>query len=206
MKKLKNEDGVALVTSLLLTLLALAFIMALLYMVTWQTKLSAAHKRYKTAIEASQGGAEIFAKKVIPYIFNNNTTAGLAGQLPGVNLVAGSSLCLKAKINNPTSLWGGACTPNSLTTDPTQNPDVRFTLQGSLGAQSNFTVYTKIVDSVPGNSDLSGYELLDSGAGVTGISSGVAPKHIPALYRIEVQGQKELNPQEKAQLSILYAY
>jgi hypothetical protein len=208
MKLLKNERGVALVTALLLTLISLAIIMALLYMITWQTQLSAAHRRYKTAIEASHGGVEIFTKQVIPYIFTNNRTATSGGSLAAsfstIGLAMGSSTCLKAKLNSPTSQWGAACSTNSMSPDPTIGPDTTFRLAGT--ANQNFKVYAKIVDTIPGNSDLSGFELLDSGAGVAGISSGVSPKHMPAMYRLEVQGEKEFNPQERAKLSVLYAY
>lgn len=203
MKILKNERGIALVTALLLTLIALAITMALLYMVTWQTRLSAAHKRYKTAIEASHGGAEIFAKQIIPPIFANITGVKLTNQFPGISLVPASGQCLQAKLNNTSSGWSASCGTDSAPFDPTANPDVRLTLQGVNN--SNFNVFAKIVDTVPGNSDLSGYEL-DNGGGVASSDSSVPPKHFPAVYRIEVQGQKAVNPQEKAQLSVLYAY
>ena len=94
---------------------------------------------------------------------------------------------------------------DSKSLDPKAKPDMTFILRASEQTP-NFKVYTKLVDTTPGNSDLSGFELLDSGAGVVGSSSGVSPKHIPALYRVEVQGERETNPQEKAQLSVLYAY
>jgi hypothetical protein len=207
MKHLKNERGIALVTSLLLTLIALAMVMALLYMITWQTKLSGANKRYKTAIEASQGGAEIFAKQVIPIIFANHTTAGLAGQLgfTADTLQAGKSDCLYFKLGNKTSDWGAKCGPTASSQEATQLPDLTLTLKGT-DASKAFKVFSKIVDTVPGNSDLSGYDLLDSGAGVSGQAAGVSPKHIPAMYKIEVQGQQANNPVEKSKLSVLYAY
>lgn len=205
MRILKNEKGIALVTALLLTLISLAMVMALLYMITWQTKLSAAHKRYKTVIEASQGGAEIFTKQIIPIIFQNQTTGTLAAQFPGLHLVAGSSPCIKAKLNLATAFWGTACAPDASPLDPTQKPDIIMNLQATT-LSSSYNVYSKIVDTVPGNSDQSGYDLLDSAGGVTSGASGVSPKHTPALFRIEVQGQAANNPQEKAKLSVLYAY
>jgi Flp pilus assembly pilin Flp len=205
MKYLKNEQGIALVTSLLLTLIALAMIMTMLYMITWQTKLSGANKRYKSALEASQGGAEIFAKQVIPYVFTNRTTSGFSFPGTGIAFSAGSSPCFNYKLNNPTATWGTKCSPDTSPFDPTYKPDITLTLQGSQ-ANQNYNVYSKIVDTVPGNSDASGYELLDSGSGVAGMASGVAPKHTPALYRIEVQGQKATDPLEKSKLSVLYAY
>jgi len=204
MKNLTNERGVALVTSLLLTLISLAVIMALLYMVTWQTRLSAAHKQYKTAMEASQGGVELFAKQVIPYIIQNGVT-NLTTRFSGIDVALGSnsSACMTEKISTATAAWTAACSADSKSFNPTSDADVKFTLQGMQG---NFNVFTKIVDTVPGNSDLSGFELLDSGSGVTGSNAGISPMHIPAMYRIEVQGQKENNPKERSQLSVLYAY
>lgn len=226
MNSLRNERGIALVTSLLLTLITLAMIMALLYVVTLQTQLSAAHKRYKTALEAAQGGGiDIYAKQIIPKVFANITGQTLHGQFPeDNNLVSASGACLQAKLNSkstPTGSgdyplgWGAYCgsdnSPSNPTNlfDPSKAADIKLTLQGA-NANSNFNVYAKIVDTVPGNSDQSGYaDLLESGAGVVGSVSGqdnVPPKHMPAMYRIEVQGQKEINPEEKARLSVLYAY
>ena len=205
MNTLRNERGVALVTALLLTLVALAIVMAVLYFVMQGTQLSAAHKRYKTALEASHGGVEVFTKEIIPYVFDNTTTGGLANKFGGINLqVPVSNACFQQKLNQPTSKWT-ACNAGSKGLDPKSSPDMTFRLNG-LPTQPGFNVFTKIVDTTPGNSDLSGFALLDGGSGVTGTSSGVSPKHIPALYRIEVEGERETNPQEKAQLSVLYAY
>jgi len=202
MKKLRNEHGVALVTALLLTLIALAIVMAILYIITWQTRLSGAHKRYKTAIEASHGGVELITKQIIPGVFQNVTGATtLAAQFPGFNLTLNG--CLGYKLQHPTAEWGATCGPDAKPFDPLTKTDMTITLSGT---QSNYNVYAKVVDTVPGNSDTSGFEMLDSGAAVAGMSSGVSPKHLPALYRIEVQGQKQINPQEKAELSVLYAY
>lgn len=212
MKNLRNERGVALVTSLLLTLIALAMIMAILYAITWQTKLSAAHKQYKTALEAAQGGGpEIFAKQIIPEVFANVTGQRLHDKFTGIDLVPASGACLQAKLGIKTSGWETACGTDTNLFDPTVKSDVRMTLNG-INSNSKFNVYAKIVDTVPGNSDMSGYdEVLDGGGGVTGgsknsSSAGVSPKHIPAMYRIEVQGEKQVNPEEKARLSVLYAY
>jgi Flp pilus assembly pilin Flp len=205
MKKLKNEQGVALVTSLLLTLISLAIIMAILYMVTQGTKLSAAHKRYKNALEASYGGAEIFTKQILPQVFTNTTTGTLAVQFSANDMRLVSNKCFQAKLGKSTADWGADCGAASKTFDPTATPDISIRLMGT-NSQTAFQVFSKIVDTVPGNSDISGFELLDSGSGVTGASSGISPMHIPAMYRIEVQGQKENNAKEKAQLSVLYAY
>ena len=201
MKTLKNDTGAALVTAMLLTLIALAIVMAILYVISWQTRLSGAHKRYKTSIEASQGGVDLFARQIIPGVFQNVTGASLAAQFPGFNLTLNS--CLGYKLQNATATWGAVCGTDAKPFDPLTKTDMTITLQGT---ESPYNVYAKVVDTVPGNSDTSGFELLDSGSAVAGMSSGVSPKHLPALYRIEVQGQKQVNPQEKAELSVLYAY
>ncbi len=213
MKNLRNERGIALVTALCLTMIALAIIMALLYMITWQARLSGAHKRYKTAIEASQGSAEILAKQIIPLVFANVTGARLTAQFPGISLVQANGKCMQAKLNSVPSGagsldyplgWPAYCgaDPVPLEASPATS-DVTLNLQGT---QSPFNVYTKIVDTRPGNSDTSGNNFLIHGNGADGTDPDVAPKHIPALYRIEVLGQMASNPLEKAKLSVLYAY
>ncbi|HEY6871486.1 MAG TPA: pilus assembly PilX N-terminal domain-containing protein [Geobacteraceae bacterium] len=208
MKNLRNDRGIALVTALCLTLVALAIIMALLYMITWQSRLSGAHKRYKTAIEASQGGAEIFAKQVIPLVFAGYTTS-LSSQFPGITLTPTNNSCLNYKLQNATASWSTVCGPDNdylnptNLDDPTKTADVTLNLQGT---QSPFNVYAKVVDTIPGNSDTSGNDFLIHGNGTDGTDPDVAPKHIPAMYRIEVQGQMATNPLEKAKLSVLYAY
>ena len=75
-------------------------------------------------------------------------------------------------------------------------------LQATTG--SPFTVYTKIVDTVPGNSDISGLQL--EGSGVAESSSLLRPQQIPYIYRIEIQGERKDNPTAQANLEVLYAY
>jgi hypothetical protein len=204
MKNLRNERGIALVTALCLTMIALAIIMALLYMITWQARLSGAHKRYKTAIEASQGGAEIFTKQVIPLVFAGYTSS-LTSQFPGITLTPRNNACMNFKLNNATSLWSSSvCGTDTAPLEATAaTSDVTLNLQGT---QSSFNVYSKIVDTIPGNSDTSGINFLIHANGADGTDPDVAPKHIPGLYRIEVLGQMATNPLEKAKLSVLYAY
>jgi hypothetical protein len=90
-----------------------------------------------------------------------------------------------------------------LTTDPKASPDITFTLQSQIaGASSGFRVYTKIISTTPGSSDLSGRNL--EAQSTTGAPPGDVGA--PYLYRIEVASDKVTNPLEKANLSVLYAY
>jgi len=210
MKFLRNEKGIALVTSLLLTLISLAIVMAVMYLITQGVQVSASHKRYRTYLEASYGGVETFTKIVIPAAFLNT------GAAPDLNLLLIGSLvgsgfsnynCFQDKLNNPRSAWAGLgrCGAAALTLDPSSTPDITFALQGPP-LQPGYTIFAKIIDTTVGNSDSSGMEMLESGSGVVYTGSGVSPMHIPATYRIEVQGQRETNTREKARLTVLYAY
>jgi hypothetical protein len=65
-------------------------------------------------------------------------------------------------------------------------------------------VYSKIVDTVEGNSS-AGEVLLKSGV----VSSGageVTVVNVPYLYTIEVLSQSASNPSDRSKLSVLYQY
>jgi hypothetical protein len=47
---------------------------------------------------------------------------------------------------------------------------------------------------------------LDPGMAVAGSSAGISPMHLPAMVTLEVEGTQGNKPQEKADLSVLYAY
>lgn len=199
MGHIDNERGVALVTALMLTLISLAIAMSLLYMVLSGTRMSAAQKRYKSSLDASHGAAELFTKQVIERAFQGYSSAAIEAQFSAVGLELSDTACFQDKIGKPTALWGSGC---SSTVDPAVAPDMTAKLSGQ---GTDFNVFGKIVDTIPGNSDLSGIEL-DSGAGVAGTGSGISPQHLPGLYTVEVQAESEANAREKARLSVLYEY
>lgn len=203
LKHVRNERGMVLVTALMLSFLALAIILALLYVISQGTKMSAASKRYKSALEASYGGVEVFTKEFIPQL-SGALTPSLTSVLVGGAPAFGTYSCIQDKLNKTSPQWG-ACSAAAKTVNPKDGFDTTFSLRGQAG-QPNFNVYAKIVDTQPGNSDTSGIEQMDSGAGVAYGAAGVSPKHMPATYRIEVQGERATNPLEKANLSVLYAY
>jgi hypothetical protein len=210
-----NEDGIALVTSLMLTLITLTIIVSLLYMVTGSIDRSAANKRYKTALEASYGGANIAMKDVIPLIFQNYSIPVTAFQNAVNGSYATSGLvvlpsstqqwqqwqhCLDIKLKNATAKWG-TC---SSTMNPTSSPDFQLALPAQGTNKASFSVYSKIVDTIPGNTDVSGVQLI--GSGVTEAQSVVNPQHLPYVYRIETVAVRSTNAAEKSSVSVLYAY
>ena len=204
MNVLRSRNGIALVTSLMLTLISMTMVMALLYMITQGTKVSGEYKRYKTALEAAYVGPEIYMKDVFPMIMRNYSSATLVNDVTtafsGVSLqVDTTQSCLQSKLTKATSNWPVGC---DATPFAAKNPDMNITLQATSG--NPFTVYSKIVDTSVGNSDISGLQL--EGSGVAEGSSVITPQHFPYIYRVEVQGQRQNNPTAQANIEVLYAY
>jgi hypothetical protein len=186
MKILRNEKGFALVFVLILAVIALVMTLAMLFMVSRGSYLSGQQKRYRTALEASRGGAEAMLEII-----------GTRGSPPPpyTNLVTKASLA--TKLNNPTDAWGGL--DNSITINA--NDNATYDMRIDLGV---YRVYTKIVDAVPGNTGPS-TGLLKSGV-VTTSPSEITGMAIPYLYTIEVLSQSTTNPTERSKLSLLYQY
>jgi hypothetical protein len=88
---------------------------------------------------------------------------------------------------------------NSITIDPGNAST--YDLRIDLGS---YSVYSKIVDTVEGNSAAS-EGLLKSG--VVSMGSGeVTVVNVPYLYTIEVLSQSTSNPTDRSKLSVLYQY
>jgi hypothetical protein len=204
MKIITNQKGVALVTSLMLTLISLTIIMALFYLLELGVKSSGAEKRYRTALEASYGGAEVVLKDVVPLVFQGYSSANIHNEFNAAGFdmqFPSGTKCLQEKLNLPTSQWSSSC---SSTINAKTLPDISFTLQATGASSAPFTVFTKIVDTMKGNSDTSGLQL--EGAGVAEASSVITPQHFPFVYRVEVQAERSVKATEQANLSVLYAY
>lgn len=220
MKLLKDERGIALVTSLMLTLVTLSISMVMLYMVTQSIKTSASEKAYKTALDAGLGGVDIVTKDAIPYLLSatDSLFGGAPGQgyyktqlsasMPGLDpasLATIDDACLNAKLTSRPSNWGAFCGPASTSLDAAVAPDITFVLKSAIsgnGTPAGFKVSAKIISTTVGSTDLSGRNFNTSAT--TGAPGGDVGS--PYLYRLEVTGQRENNPKERANLSVLYAY
>jgi len=228
MKFLNNDKGVALITSLMFTVLSLVISMSLLYMVTSGIKVSAAMKRYKTVAEATYGGTEIITKdllaKALSYGAGSTGTFAeyVSAQMGDLNPTFSS--CFQQRLENSKKNWSAAC--SSVNGNPKSSPDVSFSLTPATG--SPYTVYTKIVDTtewrfvsfsspasggtpvllnkvIPGNSDRAGGTGFDTKGGTVTQKKPDIP-HYPYMYRIEIQGERQQNSNEKANISVQYAY
>lgn len=203
MKTLSNQHGIALITALILTLVCLTVVMAMFYLVGKGVEISASQKRYRTAREASYGGADIALKEIAPLVFQGLSSAKIQEKFPSamsLQLSSGTT-CLKEKLNKPTEEWPTSC---SQTLDPKTSPDLQFTLKADSSVAAPYKVYTKIVDTIRGNSDISGIML--EGAGVAESSAVITPQHFPFIYTVEVQAEKSSHATEQANLSVQYAY
>jgi hypothetical protein len=215
MEMVRNEKGVALVLVLILSLIGLAMVAALLFMVTQSTSMSGYHRLYRTAEDAGLGGTSVVTEYItsaIPLVAQelklDNTsmavlnTSGLGATLNAkyeTQLTAGVTPCLIQKLASSTGNWT-SCGSSDESLDPTEEPDLKFDL-------GNYRVYTKIVDTVQGNTDSGGLKPgALRGTGVVDSQGRISPAANPSLYRIEVQAQGKTNTREVSRYSVLYAY
>jgi hypothetical protein len=212
---IRSEKGLALVTVLVLSLICLSVISALLYMVIQGTRFSGFYKRYETAREAALGGAELGADLVldrgalsVPGLAITSTSGSFTvcdcgdPDDPNDNLDnfgAGVRTCLCDKLCDATADWPGC----SMTLNPTDIPDLWFDL---TGINTTYRVSVKIVDTIRGNSDLSGEDL--GGSGVVSSTSGlITAPPMPYLYRVEINSEDDTGVlEERARFSALYAF
>lgn len=224
MKFIKNEKGIALITALMFTVLSLVISMSLLYMVIAGTKTTGALKRYKTALDATYGGTDVFTKEIIEKAFDFQNYSSASNPFKTHLLMEMGSLtnksvsdCFRVRLTQPKKSWG-ACDAIS-----NSSPDISFQLNAASG--SPYRVFSNIVDtsewkitSIAGtgvlvNSTFAG-NTGDGSSGGSGLSKGGAGygtnptkiPHYPYVYKIEIQGERQNNPTERGNVSVLYAY
>jgi hypothetical protein len=186
MKYLRNEKGFALVFVLILAAISLAMTLAMLMMVSRGSFVSGQQKRFRTAVEAGRGGMEAMFQLISSRGNPDNTLFSMP-----------NPTAVQTKLAGPISGWGGLDT--SSTINPTVNTS--YDMQINLGT---YSVYTKIVDTVDGNSGAD--EGLIKTAVVNAGSGEVTVVSVPYLYTIEVLSQSTTNATERSKLSILYQY
>ena len=230
MRYWNSERGIALVTSLMLTLIGLMMTLMMLYIASQNTALSGSQKRYRNSLQASYGGVGVVTDEVIPMLFKDYssvsafalTRSAMTSKFSGIGMTVNSSdACLSQKMGSPTANWSScsAAQQSSSLGSIKSASDISFVLKGPTDA-SGYKVYTKIVETLPGNTDTSanaivsssdmvysGGLLSGSGAAYSGMGTGgVRVEHIPVKFRIEVQGERVTKSSEKTNLSVLYAY
>lgn len=203
-KFIRSSNGVALVTALFMTLITLTIVMAVMFMITQGITRTGTMKTYRTALEASYGGTDMVIKEIVPELLRNYMEANFVDTMEtafnSVNLsIEATNECLQDKLTKKTVDWDPACSQDL---DLRANRDFSFTLQANAGQP--YSIYTKVIDTISGNTDTSGLQL--EGAGVAESTSVLTPQHLPYVYRVEVQGERSQNAVERANLVVQYAY
>ena len=210
MKYKLDQKGVALVMVLVIISISTVMIVALLYFIQKGTEISGLDKKYQTAKEASLGAVELLTKEILPLAIvaaGVAPSSSLTTALGNYNTITSATItavatnaCFSDKLLKSTTNWASGC---SSTSDPKTSPDITFTLSGASALP--FSVSTKIVDTISGNTDTSGITLEGMGAG-EGTGSVISAQHFPYMYTIEVQGERQNNPSERTNIEVLYAY
>lgn len=203
--------GIALLIVLAIIAMSSAMIAVIIFFVMRGTEYTGLQKRYSTSKEASVGAIEVLTKEIIPLAISGQS---LSSVLTTFNVIttasvqrgyadeATANLCFSDKLKKTTGLWSGACDSRI---EPKTNPDLKFTLSGTGSGAQPFDVYVKIIDTSAGNTNISGIVL--EGMGTAESAGGViTTQHFPYLYTVAVQGEKQQNPSERANLEVLYAY
>jgi hypothetical protein len=187
-----GERGAALIVVLLLSVAALIATAGILFMVAKGNYIMGQQRRYSSSLEAAKGGLPAMAK-VIATRGADNVLFTAAADFRMVFFSNG----MTTKLNNPTASWGGLS--SSVVINPADSATVDMVFE-----VGDYRFYSKIVDTVQGNSGL------DEGLSKQGVAlSGqgeVTVMSMPYLYTIEVLAQGTRNPQERARLSVLYEY
>ena len=208
---------------LVLAAISLMIMAGMIYLITAGTQVSGIQKRYKTALEAGTGGADITYSFIasrgaaldpslylaLPAGINLTTTTPAGCQTAAVTLPdgrtcssIGSYTGFATKINLPTACWTGC---DSTVPINIANP-LTYDLSLSLGNNPTYLVYGKIVDTVWGNSGV------DTGliqGGVVWSKSEFSPPSSPYYYTIEIDSENsalQAGFRERAKISILYQY
>jgi hypothetical protein len=224
--KINNENGFALITALMITMICLVITMGILTIVIQNIRSGGIKKSYQNAVEASYGGAELQMYEIVPKLltdfFATGTistsegllvaTAAFGGANPHLvfNRINNTDACLIAKLSSVPSAWPAACNSTAIATltdpDPTNTPDFTLTLPGTTG--QSFTVQSKIVDTsvgVPYMPAPPGGPMNSNGSTGPG-GNGTSTLVAHYVYRIEVSAARTTNPMERGAVSVLYEY
>ncbi|PJA73122.1 MAG: hypothetical protein CO150_08535 [Nitrospirae bacterium CG_4_9_14_3_um_filter_53_35] len=203
-----SEQGIVLVMVLILAAISLAFMSALMLMVTSSAQISGGHKRFASACEAAEAGAQV-ARQMVDAQDAPNVSASLASfSLRADTLMSGlldqygtPMSCLDAKLKNGTSDWSATCN-DSLIIDPADS--ATYDMSFDLGSSPTYSIYSKIVDTVQGNTGSD--PNVEQSTGVVNSINEIQTVPVPLIYTIEVIAQAQTGTAEKCRISMLYKY
>ena len=109
-QKLRSDRGIALVTALIVTLIAFMLIMSTLYVITSSITISGAGKRYATASECADGAVEVMKNAINLMIYGKSTSdlplvEATAGDLEHAIMNAGASNARTVTLTLPSTAF-----------------------------------------------------------------------------------------------------
>ena len=144
MRRLRSNDGIAIILALILGVVSIAFLSAVMKMISTGARMSGMERSYSSAVEASTGGANIMMR----YLTRQTDLEGYSWlTIPG-----GDDTCLQFKRGHDPTDWttsppvGGGCPENCQ--DHSQLDDI--TGDGNYDIKletSAHNVYVKLVDT-----------------------------------------------------------
>jgi Tfp pilus assembly protein PilX len=218
---MKKNNGFALLIALIVAFIILVLGSMALYMSTVGTRMSGSLKEYRSAVEAA-GGAFELTRNMVGNLKSNPsyTPSGISADI--------KTKCLNFKFNNPTAKnddtgYDGWTNDNlttydcnakkieqaeslDLTEDEIKNSyDIKY----SLG---QYTVYVKVMNTTDGNTSINSNSGKNKNIG--GVESnyaqatggGLSTPKAPYLYRMEIMSINSTNKNNKAIVTLLYAY
>lgn len=142
---IKDQKGIALITTLMLLVLAFAVVAILFRLATRETQLARLEQSYATALDAAKSGADLFM-----FVVQNGLYAPSAQALP-FNASFNNVACLRTKMGNapgdnpPGTVWTTAgCPSSAVDSNATDSPDITVAL-------NNYTVSVKVIDTFVDN-------------------------------------------------------
>ena len=141
MKKIKDKKGFALITALILSLLAMGLIAILTHLIMTGISMSASFKSYTSALDAAKGGMEYFIQDISDNIYHkgvpSDTSVICKMQQDTSNWATSCRGYLKAEnmINSTQDLYS-----HSSISDIVNHYDSKTTF-------GNYNVYIKLIDA-----------------------------------------------------------
>lgn len=158
LKAYNNNNGVALLIALLMSVAIMALVAGALYFITQSTTMSGAGKRYATAAEASDGAVEVMKNSIYlvfhgnaaPNVFTDpgNCLTNAIQQCTGQDPCQGS-LCT-VTINLPGTVGGYTATVTVQRLYTVAIPGGRLEFAKSAGGAPSTAIFYRITTSVTG--------------------------------------------------------
>jgi hypothetical protein len=207
-----DKRGVALVLALVIFIVCAGLLAAIMYFSTTGSEVSGLQRRYQSAKEASVGAIDVTTNEIVARVIGGESLTQIRASLLGVTDILSSvnvgtgmtDACFKNKLTLATGSWGCSNT-NANLSDTGNAPDLTFNLLSTTGSTRPFRVDLKIIDTVSGNSSMSG-TILEGGGAAETQTGQILVQHRPYLYTIVTEGKMQGSTTERANLEVLFAY